>query len=224
MNKLVISLGGSIFSAEEKYLMNFIEIMRERKNYAIVVGGGKIARDRISLLREMKASEYHLDKMGIQATRLNALTVSLALGNAMDIPKSIDEALEYLELYGKVVMGGTEPGHTTDAVSLLLAEAYVAKRVVNITDIDYIYDKNPKLNGARKYFSISFEDILDLLNQETRNAGQNFPMDILSINIARRSGIEIDVVSFKDTENVRKALEGKNFEGTRIIPGKSVKK
>lgn len=224
MNKLVISLGGSIFSAEEKNLMNFIEIMREKKNYAIVVGGGKIARDRISLLREMKASEYHLDKMGIQATRLNALTVSLALGNAMDIPKSIDEALEYLELYGKVVMGGTEPGHTTDAVSLLLAEAYGAKRVVNVTDIDYIYDKNPKLKGARRYSSISFEDILDLLNQEARNAGQNFPMDILSINIARRSGIEIDVVSFRNAENLKKALEGEDFEGTRIIPGKSVKK
>ncbi len=224
MNKLVISLGGSIFSAEEKYLMNFIEIMKGRKSYAIVVGGGKIARERISLLREMEASEYHLDKMGIQATRLNALTVSLALGNSMDIPKSIDEALEYLELYGKVVMGGTEPGHTTDAVSLLLAEAYGAKRVVNITDIDYIYDKNPKLRGAKRYSSISFEDILDLLNKEARNAGQNFPMDILSINIARRSGIEIDVVSFKDQDNVRRALEGEDFKGTRILNGKSIKK
>ena len=216
MNKFVISLGGSIFSSDLVYLKNFIDIMKNEKKYAIVVGGGKIARERITLLREMGASEYHLDKMGIQATRLNALTVSLALGNAMDIPISIDKALETLEIYGKVVMGGTEPGHTTDAVSLLLAEAYGASRVVNVTDVDYIYDRNPKLEGAKKIESLSYEGILELLSKEARNAGQNFPMDILSINIARRSNIEIDIVSFKNKENLENAIKGKKFEGTVI--------
>lgn len=216
MNKFVISLGGSIFSSDLVYLKNFIDIMKNEKKYAIVVGGGKIARERITLLREMGASEYHLDKMGIQATRLNALTVSLALGNAMDIPISIDKALETLEIYGKVVMGGTEPGHTTDAVSLLLAEAYGASRVVNVTDVDYIYDRNPKLEGAKKLESLSYEGILELLSKEARNAGQNFPMDILSINIARRSHIEIDIVSFKNKENLENAIKGKKFEGTVI--------
>jgi uridylate kinase, putative len=216
MNKTVISLGGSIFSSDFSYLKNFIDIMKEKETYAIVVGGGKIARERITLLREMGASEYHLDKMGIQATRLNALTVSLALGNAMDIPISIDKALETLEIYGKVVMGGTEPGHTTDAVSLLLAEAYGSKKVVNITDVDYIYDKNPKLEGAKKFTELTYEEVLNMLNEKSRGAGENFPMDILSINIARRSKIEIDIVSFKDKENLKSAIEGKKFLGTII--------
>ncbi len=217
MEKIVISMGGSIFeNALEKDVKSTVDVFRNYDNYAIVVGGGPLARERIKFLRELGASEYHLDKMGIQATRLNALTISLALGNLIPIPSSIDEAIDILQSYGKVVMGGTEPGHTTDAVSLLLAEAWGAKSVFNVTNVDYLYDKNPKEKGANKIEKISYRKLMDLLTEEEKKAGSNFPIDILSINIAMRSNIEIFILSYKDRENLKNALDGKDFRGTVV--------
>lgn len=217
MSGPVISLGGSIFSkADEKYLVKFIQKIRGFRSYAIVVGGGQMARSQISRLRSLGAKEYHLDMMGIQATRLNAMMVSLALGNLMEIPKSIDEAVRQMKLYNRVVMGGTEPGHTTDAVSLLLAEALNRDTVVNITNVDFIYDRDPKIPGARKIEKISYSSAIDMITSEKRRAGANFPMDLLSLNIARRSDIRIKIVSFRNMENTFKAIMGKRFVGTII--------
>ncbi|MEM0135303.1 MAG: UMP kinase [Thermoplasmatales archaeon] len=218
MSGPVISLGGSIFSKpDEKHLMNFIERMRKEDGYALVVGGGPIARDEISRLRKMGAKEYYLDMMGIQATRLNATMISLALGNLMEIPKSIDEAVRQMKLYKRVIMGGTEPGHTTDAVTLLLAEALNRNTVVNITNVDYLYDRDPKLKDAKKIEKISYSSAIKMITSVKRAAGENFPLDILSLNIARRSNIKIKIVSFKDTSNVFSAIEGKKFKGTIVF-------
>lgn len=217
MSGTVISLGGSIFSKdEEKYLLKFIEGMQRCKSYAIVVGGGPIARERIKMLRDLKAKEYYLDRMGIQATRLNAMTVSLALGNLMDIPKSIDEAVIQMEIYNRVVMGGTEPGHSTDAVSALLSEALGRDTVVNITNVDGLYDRDPSRVRARKMERISYETAISMLTAEKRGAGTNFPIDLLSLNIARRSNLEIRIVTFRNLENAFNAIEGKKFSGTTI--------
>lgn len=213
----VVSLGGSIFSTSgDKHLVNFIEKIRTEESYAIVVGGGPIAREEISRLRNLGAKEYYLDMMGIQATRLNAAMISLALGNLMDVPKSIDEAVRQMKVYDRVIMGGTEPGHTTDAVSLLLAEALNRDTVVNITDVDFLYDRDPKLPGAKKIDKISYSSTIDLITSEKRGAGANFPLDILSLNIARRSNITFKIVSFKDMKNVFNAISGRKFKGTTV--------
>ncbi len=217
MSGPVISLGGSIFSkADEKYLMEFIERIKKEGEYALVVGGGPIAREEISKLRNLGAKEYYLDMMGIQATRLNATMVSLALGNLMEIPRSIDEAVRQMKLYKRVIMGGTEPGHTTDAVTLLLAEAISRDTVVNVTNIDYLYDRDPKIKGAKRIERLSYSQAVHLASSETRGAGQNFPLDILSLNIARRSGIKVKIVSFRDPQNAFDAIKGKKFKGTTV--------
>ncbi len=217
MSGPVISLGGSIFSkADEKYLLEFIERIKSEGEYALVVGGGPIAREEISKLRKLGAKEYYLDMMGIQATRLNATMVSLALGNLMEIPRSIDEAVRQMKLYKRVIMGGTEPGHTTDAVTLLLAEAISRETVVNVTNIDYLYDRDPTIKGAKKIERLSYSEAVKLATSEMRGAGQNFPLDILSLNIARRSGIRVKIVSFRDPQNVFDAIKGKKFKGTTV--------
>ncbi|MCW6158812.1 MAG: UMP kinase [Thermoplasmatales archaeon] len=217
MSRPVISLGGSIFSkTDEKYLSEFIERIKDEDGYALVVGGGPFAREQISKLRMMGAKEYYLDMMGIQATRLNATMVSLALGNLMDVPKSIDEAVRMMKVYKRVIMGGTEPGHTTDAVSVLLAEALSRDTVVNVTNVDYLYDRDPKVKGAKKIKNIAYSNATKMITSEKRGAGANFPLDILSLNIARRSGIKIKIVSFRDPSNAFKAINGKKFEGTIV--------
>ncbi len=213
----VISLGGSIFvKADEKYLLEFIRMIKREEGYALVVGGGPVAREEISLLRKIGAREYYLDIMGIQATRLNATLVSLALGNLMEIPESIDEAVRQMKLYNKVIMGGTEPGHTTDAVTVLLAEALNRDTVVNVTNVDYLYDMDPKLKGAKRIERTSYSSAIKMVTAEKRGAGENFPLDVLALNIARRSRIKIKLVSFRDPSNLLNAIKGKKFRGTLI--------
>ncbi|MEM0141160.1 MAG: UMP kinase [Thermoplasmatales archaeon] len=213
----IISLGGSIFSKERQiYLEDFIERIREEDSYAIIVGGGPLAREKISWLRKMGVGEYQLDLIGIHFTRINALSLSLALGGLVEIPTTIDSALNDLRLYGKVVMGGTEPGHTTDAVSLLLAEAVGANSVINVTDVDGLYDKRPDLPGAKRITKASYSEAVNMILGEKRGAGSNFPIDALSLNIAQRSNIRIKIVSFRNMENVFDCIRGKKFEGTTI--------
>jgi uridylate kinase len=213
----VISLGGSVFSNDEGVaLLKFIERIRKLESYAIVVGGGNIARERISMLRNLKSNEYYLDRMGIQATRLNATTVSLALGNLVDIPSTIDEAVLQMKVYKKVVMGGTEPGHSTDAVSVLLSEALGRDTVVNITNVDGLYDREPNLNNAKIIERTTFESAIKMLTSKKRGAGTNFPIDLLALNIARRSDIKIKIVGFRNLDNVMDAILGRRFTGTVI--------
>ncbi|MDD1757771.1 MAG: UMP kinase, partial [Methanotrichaceae archaeon] len=124
--RIVYSLGGSILAGLDsdklkQYAEAFKELSNEHKIF-IVVGGGRIARDYIQKARALGASEIFCDQIGIRATWLNAMLFAAAFGDAApeDIPLNYSEAAE--SRYKIVVMGGVNPGQTTDAVSAMLAE------------------------------------------------------------------------------------------------------
>ncbi|MEM4071502.1 MAG: UMP kinase, partial [Thermoplasmata archaeon] len=117
---IVISLGGSVVvpdSVDTDYIEQFTALLRTYKNkrFYIVVGGGKTARVYIKAARSRGENEYMLDKIGIFATRLNASVLLTYLRDLAypNIPATVDEAAENVDNYSVIVMGGTEPGHTT---------------------------------------------------------------------------------------------------------------
>jgi len=113
-------------------------------------------------------------------------------------------------------MGGTEPGHTTDAVSLLLAERAGEKRVINMTSVGGIFDKDPKTNeDAKLILRLSYGEAEKLFLNRKMNAGLNLPFDLLSLKIAERSGIEIVIIG-KDLLSLEKVIKGEEFRGTVI--------
>lgn len=207
MESLVISLGGSILTDSP---LN-IEFMREmsktvqrlRKDFrvGVVVGGGKLARAYISALRSENVNENVLDEVGIHATRMNALSFASFLENVNSkIPTTVNDAAEMLYLYDCVVMGGTEPGHTTDTVAALLAERIGAKILINGTSVDGVYDSDPKINpGARKITSLTYDEAISRSVGASAGAGPSVFMDLTSLNIAKRSGIRIYVIRGNDT-------------------------
>ena len=216
---VVISLGGStIFGdvVDIDYIKKFREFMDswDGKIY-LVVGGGKTAREYISLGKNLKMSEYILDKIGIMATRLNS-TLFITEKTYPVVSTGIEEAIMGGKIYKNVVMGGTEPGHTTDGVSLLLAERFGEKKVINITSVGGIYDKDPKTyKDAKIIRKMSYFEAKKLLMERKMDAGLNIPIDLLSLKIAERSGIEIRIVG-KDIENLKKAINDEDYEGTVI--------
>ena len=224
MDKLVISLGGSVFT-DNPLRIGFIQKLaatvtnlREKFQIGIVVGGGTLARSYISALRPEKVNDNVLDEIGIYATRMNALSFTSFLDNVnTNIPTTVNDAAEMISLYGCVVMGGTEPGHTTDTVAALLAERIGAGILINGTSVDGVYDSDPAKNrDAKKYSSLSYEDAINKSIVSSVGAGPSVFMDLTSLVIAKRSSIRIYVIRGDDINEYLNICSTGKTKGTII--------
>jgi uridylate kinase len=222
--KIVVTIGGSILVQDNSFqkFTEYAEIISqmntEHKLY-VVVGGGKPARDYISMARGLGASEALCDDVGIDVTRLNARLLITALEEAAypKVPHNFQEALEYSQSGKLVVMGGTEPAHSTDAVGSILAEFIGADLLINATSVDGLYDKDPKkYSDAVKFEEITASDMMDLLSNKDIKAGTYEFLDHTAIGIIKRSKIKTVVVDGNDPENLLKAVYEKI--GTTILP------
>jgi len=215
---VVIAFGGSLIDFDKDYFQKFkrmIEEISKEHRLFIVVGGGRVAREYIKFGREMNLSEEELDVIGIDATRLNARLVSYILKANRDIPESTDEAKNLKSKI--VVMGGTTSGHSTDAVAAELAEKIDADLLVIATDVDGIYDKDPKkYQDAKLFREISIDKLIEMCGTEWKRAGENVAVDGPALSIAKRSRYDIIVVNGKKLDNLRRAILKEDFTGTKI--------
>jgi len=225
MEKVVVSLGGSVIVPDNKddvFLKGLSEMIGQlcgKFQLYLVCGGGKIARYYISVGRGLGLPEDHLDDMGIMSTRINATLVALALGDhaVSRVPTDIMEA-HGLERKGKVVvMGGTVPGHTTDAVSAMLAKEVGAKRIINGTSVDAAYTADPRKDpSAQRISKMSHQQLFDLVNVGLHGAGPSNVFDRLGAQIARDNHIDICIVDGRDLDEMRAAIEGGPIKGTVV--------
>ncbi|MBO7205404.1 MAG: UMP kinase, partial [Candidatus Methanomethylophilaceae archaeon] len=130
MEKVVISVGGSVLipgNDDAKYIAELANMLKEvskEVQIAVVVGGGKMSRYYSETARELGGTMYQLDELGIGITRVNAKLLTVALGDVAntEIPLKAEDCARMSAPGKVVVMGGTEPGHTTDAVASMIAE------------------------------------------------------------------------------------------------------
>ena len=225
--KVVLSVGGSILYPSSgpnvekaksiaKLLSKYVE---QGYSFGILVGGGVPARTYANAVRELGGSEFDADSVAIISTRQNASLLRIALGN-LAYPKvitSFDDAKSASVNHKIIVMGGTIPGITTDTDAVLLAESIGANRIVNISNINGIYDSDPKINkNAKKFDSLSYSQLSELANKaDMRNAGTNFVFDLLACRLIARSKIETHFVS-SNINDIGNAIEGKNHKGTVV--------
>lgn len=221
--KIVFALGGSVVvpdEVDEDYIDKFAKLalkLSEKHTLAIVVGGGKTARRSIEEARKRDANEAECDYAGIEASRYNASVVSQAMGIEPLIPDSIKEAKQVLETEGIVLMGGTEPGHSTDAVAAILAEYIDAELYVKISNVDGVYDKDPKKHAdAKRLESIGIGELEKIVTALPQDAGGYRLFDFVAVKMLRRSGIRAIVLEGHDLENLKNAIAGKGFTGTAI--------
>ena len=228
MVDVVISLGGSLMNPGEpdtdyvKEIAGLLAKMSRRYKLAVVTGGGSAARVYARAVRRAGGNEFIADEAAIIATRQNALLLIAALGkNAYtSVIKNFDGATAASTSGKIIVMGGTIPGFTTDADAVLLAEKFGARRVVNLSMVDGIYDSNPKRNKhAKKYARLGFEKLVELASHcDKRKAGEHFVFDLFACKIIARSGIETHFVHGRRLADVERAIEGKQHSGT-IVKG-----
>lgn len=225
MDTVVVSIGGSILVPDDHDNTYIVELAGMLKDVAgqvrlfVTVGGGRIARYYIELGRNLGADESYLDDVGIEVSRINARMLIVALGDcAYHLPaKTFDEALSASKGHKIVIMGGTHPGHTTDAVSAMLGERAGAARLVNATSVDGVYTADPnKFPDAKKLDRIGFDELLRICLKVEGGAGPNVVFDPLGAKIVARSKIETRVVHGRNLVELKKALLGQEFEGTVI--------
>ena len=185
---------------------------------AVVVGGGAAARDYIGAARELGLDEAGLDELGVQITRANAWLMIAGFRQAYPEPaEDFREAMSALQDYDRVCMGGTHPGHTTDAVAAMLTERLEAQRLAVVTNVDGVYTSDPNRDPeADRLDEISFSDLVGITGAG-REAGHSAVVDPLAAQIIQRSGIETRVVGGDDEDNVARAVDGAGFEGTKVI-------
>jgi uridylate kinase len=225
MESIVISIGGSVLvpgKDDADYIRSLAGLLSEASaeyKLYVVCGGGRIARYYINLGRSLGIGEHDLDNLGIHATRLNARLLIFALGDGTN-PKpalDIDEAVEAGKTHQIVVMGGTVPGHTTDAVSAMIAEKVGAQRLVNATNVNGVYDSDPKKNPeAKKIDRMSYEELQGTSPEGHDKAGPNVIFDPMGTEIISRMKIPLLVCNGRDTTALKNAILGKEFEGTFV--------
>ena len=222
--KIVIAIGGSILLKEydckkfQDYSAILKDLAKEHELF-VVVGGGKPAREYISVVRDLGAGEAQCDDIGIEVTRINAKLMLAALGDVayQRVPHNFQEALEFSATGKIVVMGGTEPAHSTDAVSAILAEYVQADKLINLTSVDGMYTKDPnKFDDAELVPEITATDLLEFLSGKDVKAGTYEFIDTTAVQMIKRSDLETVITNGFEPENLIKAVNGENI-GTRII-------
>lgn len=221
---LVVSYGGSIIAPENidtEFIKEVAECFKsvEDRIY-IVVGGGEVARKYIGKGREMNANESLLDEIGILATRMNAYLLISALGKEAypKVAETINEAITAEHRF--VVMGGTIPGHTTDAVAALLAERLNSKKLLLATSVDGVYTGDPKSDrNAKKVKELKANELVSIVAKNSARAGAKSVVDLLGARIIERSSMECWVFDGKNLEDLRRALRGErdNFSGSIVL-------
>ena len=114
-----------------------------------------------------------------------------------------------------VVASGWKPGWSTDYDAVLLAENFKVREVINMSNIDYVYDKDPrKFKAAKKIEKMKWQNYLKMTGTKWR-AGMNVPFDPIAAKEAQKSKIRVYIIG-KDLRNFENLLEGKKFRGTII--------
>jgi len=223
MKPIVISLGGSILFSNEtttEYLNQVVkkitEISKHNRVY-LIIGGGRIAREYIQIGRKMGLPEHSLDELGIQVTRVNALLLAYMFNIPTPlIPPTTEDAAQ--QQSNLVIMGGTTPGHSTDMVGAEIAEKTHAIRFIIATDVNGIYDKDPKKhNDAQQFSKIHISDLIKTYGTDWESAGKNMVIDGPALLIIQKAKIPTVVVNGLDLHQLENALSGKPCDGTTIL-------
>ena len=221
---IIISLGGSLIIPESLDL-NFLKDFKalilshtaQGKKFVIITGGGKICRKYQDVAKELSSpSSEDLDWIGIASLKLNAELLRVIFGEDAHNKVIIDLSAQ-LTFEKPVVIGSAYiPGHSTDWGAVEGAKTLGAKKIINLSNIDYVYDSDPKINlDAKKIEKISWKDYRALIPKEW-NPGLSSPFDPTASKIAEAEGIEVIIMNGNPIDNLAKYLNKEKFLGTVI--------
>ena len=221
---IIISVGGSLIVPENidivflKDLKKMVEKHVENgKRFAIICGGGRTARNYQNAAREVSdISEIDADWIGTNATIINASLVKSIFKNNIheEVIKNPTKRINFKEKI--LIAGGWKPGFSSDYDAVLIAKKLKAKKIINLSNIDYVYDKDPrKFQDAKKIENVSWEEFRNIIPKKWE-PGLSSPFDPIASAEAEKLKIEVAIINGKKLEEVEKYLNNEKFIGTII--------
>lgn len=219
---VIVSLGGSLVAPGEidtaflKVLKKTIAKHLDKKRFFIFVGGGKVCRQYQDALLEFNADNKERDWIGISVSRLNATVVRQAFDASAFDEVVTDPTKKINTRRDVVVFAGWKPGWSTDYCSVMLAKNMGIKTIINLTNIDYVHDKDPrKFKNAKPVKQITWKDFRTLVGDKW-TPGLSAPFDPRASKMAEVLKITVAIVNGKHPERLENCLSGKPFVGTMI--------
>jgi uridylate kinase len=226
---VVMSVGGSLIvpdGIDTVFLTNFKNFVERQiafhgRRFIIIAGGGKTARryqDAAATVTELDPED--LDWMGIHATRLNGhllRTIFRDIAHPVMVtnPDEINDIHNGAPL---IIASGYRPGASTDLRAVQIAINCGATKVINLSNIDYVYSDDPRTNPhAQKLEQTTWEDFMKLIPTEW-NPGLSSPFDPVAARAAHTNNLEVAVINGGKISEVEQYLAGTSFMGTRIHP------
>ena len=220
---IVISLGGSLIVPDVidvPFLKKFIALIQKRitlgERFVLITGGGKICRNYQKSAGELGVIDsVSNDWIGIYTTRLNGEFLRILFGDLAYKTVVCDPRVLVLEK-SVTVVAGEKPGQSTDSVAVEIAKKVGAKHLINLSNVDFIYDKDPKFFAdAKRLEKTSWADFQKIMPKDWQ-PGMHFPFDPIATKVAEEEKIEVAFMNGKDLVNVENYLDGTPFIGTLI--------
>ena len=225
-NYKIISVGGSIIIPKTGFDINFLKkfkalILKQIKKgdkFILVIGGGATCRDyQDALGKSVKTNNKDLDWMGIHTTIFNAQFVRLLFKDVAYAEVVTDPTKKVKTNKKVLIASGWKPGCSSDKDAVLLAKTYGAKEVINLSNIEYVYDKDPnKYKNAKKIEEINWKDFRKNVVGYKWVPGKNVPFDPMASGLAEKLGLEVSILKGTNLKEVEKVISGKKFKGTVI--------
>jgi uridylate kinase len=230
-NTYIISLGGSLIAPKagidwkflEKFKKLIVKQIKDDKKFVIITGGGCIARQyQEAAAKVSKLTNDDRDWLGIHTTRLNAHLIKTIFRKYAHprINKNPNTKADLRKHFARgekiMVAAGWRPGWSTDYVATILAKRLNAKTVINLSNIDYVYDKDPhKFKDAKKLEEVSWKDFRKLVGSKW-DPGLNAPFDPVASKNAEELELKVVIMNGKNLDNLEKYFKGEKFRGTVI--------
>lgn len=229
--RVLLKLSGEALKGDQDFGIDFsfvhqladdiVELVNStRVELAIVIGGGNFIRGANA---EGEIDRAVGDYMGMLATMLNAMALQASF-EARGVPTRVLSGLEIKEVAesyirrrairhlekGRVVIfacGTGNPFFTTDTAAALRGAEIDAEVILKGTNVDGIYDCDPRKNpDAKLYENVGFTETL------TKNLRV---MDATAISLCRENNIPIIVFDMHTRGNIRKVIAGEKI-GTYV--------
>lgn len=229
MSKVLLKISGGALKngkdfVAEKNLVIIVKTIKWLLNHhhevAIIIGGGNFFRGR----EHQNMKEINRDSIGMLATCMNAFflrdyfdknDISSIISTPFTFPNLLpfysDEKLNnYFHSQKVIIFGGGvgKTGVSTDSAIIVACEKLEIDLIIKMTDVDGVYDSDPKINkDAKMINNISFKELFT----------KKFKiLDPEAIDYIHKKNIKMLIVNFNKWQEITKYFNNEQFIGTKV--------
>ncbi len=230
---IVLKVGGSIlydhllninFDLFRRVKKWYMEAKSEYDRIVLVTGGGGISRDMQQKVSENINKEEDIHDIAMSLTQTNATILASYIDDKeIFVPKRLGDAYEYLQSSTKAYMvsGGLKVGWSTDMDCAVFADILEIDKVYKVSNIDAIYDKDPKaFFDAKAIKDMTWQEyfkMFSIMPGQTHTPNSHIPVDTQCAMYSEKKNISFLVTGGKLLDEGKEIKEILN-EGTFLHP------